>query len=309
MRSAIFAILAGALSAQTTAPPVPPWPADNRPPRNIRGNYVFLDRSTSTIVIVIPGSLRGEPDQPPEIIRVPYLNRFDPEAAVSVARATPDKYRYSYSVANGKSAKDPVHGWTIATSCGDPLLKIEAWPLGWHCTKIEHAMAMHQFALPYLKGNGCSVVCFVNGVQPPDSLRDQIALLSGLRPGFTTASAENYPPFKVSFDWPETILEQQQLIVLGSPEWANKHTVTLGPRFRADVGAPRIAEDFLQGLSQLVRVGRLTGDSEFIERLRAALARAAETGRLDTARLGTPTTELEREVIGAVKLDLAPDSR
>lgn len=298
----LVALLPGALAGQTAAPPVPLWPSDNRPPRNLQGNYVFLDQTASAIVVVIPGSLEGQPDRPAQIIRVPLHNRFDPEVTVSISRVEPSGYRYLYSLANGRAATDPVKGWIVAASCNDPRSSIEAHPSGWRCIRIDDRFAsVRQFALPYLSP-GCALICFLDGQQPPDSPSDQFAVVSGLKPGLTTASAGNDPPFQASRDWPEVILEQ--LATLGNPAWSSRHIVTLGPRFGTDVSAAAIATDFLRGLAELVRTGRLASDSDFLRQLRAALAQAAQTGRVDATLIVNPSTELEREIAEAVKLSL-----
>jgi hypothetical protein len=309
---AIMALLQGVLAGQTAAPPVPLWPSDNRPPNDLQGKFVFLDQGTSTIVMVIPGSLRGQPDVATEIIRVPFKNQFDPQVSVSLGSAEPDRYRYAYSLANGKTAKDPVKDWSIVASCGDPRSSLDALPIGWHCTRIDNPFAKaRQLALPYLLAPphlpepGCAVACFLDGQQPPDSMGARLTVVSGLKPGFTTASAGNYPPYQVSQEWPEAVLEQ--VAKLDAAGWSNKHTVTLGPRFGADFSASNIVADFLQGLSELVRTGRLANDSNFLRQLRTALAQAAQTGGLDPAQIARPSTDLEREIAEAVKLSLTPD--
>jgi hypothetical protein len=303
----MVALLARAVLAQPATPAVPPWPADNKPPNNLQGNYVFLDQAASTIVIVIPGSLRGQPDQPGEIIRVPYHNRFDPQVAVSISQAEPGQYLYVYSLANGRLAADTVNSWKVAVTCGGESFRIDARPIGWHCGRLEHSTAVHQYALPYIEGHVCPVQCFLDGQQPPDSASEQIAVVSGLRPGFTTASAEDYkgyPVMELSQELPDSVITQ--LAKLGDFARSSKPTITLGPRFGVDVTASQISADFSQGLNQLVRTGSLASDSGFVKQLRTALVQAAQTGRLDTTHLADPSTELEREITGAVKLSLAP---
>ena len=303
MKPFTAAFLAGALLVQTAAPQVPPWPADNRPPSNLDGDYVFLDsRDEHNRRDRNSGTSQGPATEAAEIIRLPYRNRFDPEVSVSLSRAVPDRYRYVYSLANGKTGKDGVHGWTIATSCGGQV-SIETRPLGWHCTPIEQAMAVHQFALPYLMQKGCSAVCFVDGEQPTGSRVSQVEIVSGLRPGFSTASAENYPPFKVSEDWPEVIRESPSLIELGSPARANQHTVTIGPRFGPGVSRPDVAEDCLKGLAELVRTGKSSPRApDFVGRTRTTLTQAAESGRFDVRTIGVPSTALESEIVVALTL-------
>jgi hypothetical protein len=297
----VIALWGVLLAGQSGAPPIPPWPSDNKPPRNPQGNYIFLDQTASTIVVVIPGALTGEPDQSAQIIRLPFHNRFDPEVSVSIAKTEPDRYRYVYSLANGKAAEDAVTSWKIALSCDDPQFSIDSRPIGWHCTET-HGAGLHQFALPYVSGSTCAVVCFLDGPQAPNSASARLTILSGVRPGFTTASAENYPTFQVPQDWPEVIRYSSQLSTLGDFAWSDKHTVTLGPRFSAGVSASAMATDFLQGLAELVSSRRLAGDSEFLKQLRADLTQAAQTGHLGNATLGNASTDLEREIAEAVKL-------
>jgi hypothetical protein len=303
----VITLLQDPLTGQSGVLPLPSWPSDNKPPGDLRGNFVFLDQAGSTIVVVIPGSLKGEPDQPAEIIRVPFHNRFDPQVAVSIAKAEPDRYRYVYSLANGKAAKDSVTSWKLAVSCADPQFSIDSRPIGWHCTETD-GVGLRQFALPYISESGCAVVCFLDGPQPPNSTNDQITILSGARPGFTTASAENYPAFQVSQDWPEVIRYSAQLTTLGGFAWSDKHTVTFGPRFGANSGVSAIATDFLQGLTELIRTHRLGIDSEFLRQLRAALTQAVQTGHMDTTHLASASTDLERGIAEAIKLSLGPAS-
>ena len=289
------------LTAQTPVPPVPLWPPDNKPPRDLQGNYVFWDQPAHEAVVVIPGALRGEPDRATEIVRVPFKNRLDPQVAVSVSRVDPDRYRYVYSLANGSAAKDPVTSWTIVVPSNDPQFGIEARTSGWHGGKGRLETA-RQYALPYIAALGHPLICSVDGQQTPGSASGQVTVVSGDKPGFVTVSASNYPPFQVPRDWPEVIL-YSQLVKLGDFAWSDIHRVTIGPRFGMDTPATAIAADFLEGLKELIRTGRLSGDSGFVRELQGTLTRAAQDGgKIASPIAAGPSTALEREILSAVRL-------
>jgi hypothetical protein len=290
------------------APPLPPWPSDNQPPKDLQGKYAFLDQARGFIVLVIPGELEGQPGQQLEIIRVPFHTRFDPLVAVSVEKVSPVAYRYVYSFANGKRAKDPLTSWRIGASCSDSSFRVEAAPDGWHCGVLEHALGISQYALPYLAETVCPVQCFLDGEQPSDSANARVAIVSPAKPGITTASAgehQNYPVMQLPHALPDAVTEQ--LLPLGRFEWSERHVVTIGPRFGPGMGLSQIAADFLEGLAELIRTGRLEGDSAFVGQLQSTLVQAAQAGGIETAHLPNPSSEFEREIVTAVKLSMNSD--
>jgi hypothetical protein len=299
----IQVVLAVGLSAQPTA-----WPANNKPPSNLNGNYVYVDQGTSTIVIVVPGSLRGRPDQPEQTLRIPYRNRFDPHVTSSVSRVEIGRFLYGYSLSNGREAVDSVNSWKIATTCGGAF-EIVAQPGGWHCMRLEHAIAVRQYALSYVAGPVCPVQCFLDRKQAPGSPSDKLSVVSALKPGLTSVTAEDYTAFPVaqlSEDLPDAVVTQ--VARLSNFARSAKDAITVGPRFGPEVSFQEIANDFLDGLGLLAQGGRLRGDSSFAKQLRAELERAATGGRFDGARLASPSTELEREITVAVRLSLSPDA-
>jgi hypothetical protein len=292
---------------QGPTPQVQPWPQDNKPPQDLQGNYVFLNQPADQIVVVIPGTLRGQPDQPPEIVRMVFNNRFDPQVKVSLVQPEPHRYRYLYSFSNGRAAKDAVADWTIVAPCQDPQFAYDTPPAGWHCGKAPSGLA-RQFALPHISGLACHATCYMDSPHPPGSAASQVTLVSGHKPGLTTASAGGvYPPFPVQFDWPDVILSQ--LSNLGDAAWSKKHVVTVGPRFTQETPIPAMASDFLQGLNELIRTGRLADDSRFVRDLKTILTQISEDNRGQISyRIGSsPSTDLEGEILSAVRLSLGLD--
>lgn len=290
------------LRAQGSAAPVPLWPQDDKPPRDLQGNYVYLNQPADQIVVVIPGVLRGEPDGSLEIVRVTFRNRFDPQVRVSIDQTESGRYRYLYAFSNGAAAKDAIKSWTIVTPCQDQPFGFEAFPNGWTCGRTNSGLA-RQYALPRISGLACYADCFLKVPQPPRSSTTQIAFVSGEKPGLTTASAGgSYPPFEVQFDWPDVILSQ--LSRLGDYAWSQKHVVTLGPRFSRETPIPVIASDFLQGLNDLIRAGRLAADARLVRDLKTILAQISAGNTSQISIDASPFTELEGEILNAMRLSL-----
>src|SRR5581483_6292878 len=198
-RAAFLLIGVGLMLAQNRNAPVPLWPQSDRIPSDLNGNYVFWDPRAWQIVVVLTGALRGEPNAAPEVVRVPFRNRFDPHisAAVSVQN---ELYVYKYAVQNGPAAKDSIKSWAIAVPCGDALLTVAGDHCGGSGARPPVAQTAEQVMLPHLKERGCHTTCFTEAPQSPGSFPDHFEIASSYKPGLTTASASNYPPFEVPRD-------------------------------------------------------------------------------------------------------------
>ncbi len=293
--------LTAALAAQNSAPPVPVWPADNKPPVELKGQYVYFDPVAWELVVVLPGELRGEPGAPVALMRLPYPNRFDVSLRTTVALRQ-DGYHYSYTVQNGYRAVDPVTSWHVTLPCALPPGEVSVLERGSHCWVMQHSVA-YQNLLPHIAGRGCQIICLPDEPVRPRSRASSIVVRARAAPGLTTMSAGNDPLFSLPDDFPAAVVAFQ-LGRLDDLSCADRHYPTIGPRFPPGTPVGTIAADFLDSVDDLIRGGYLA-NSPFIAECRQVFSRIAQDPSAGRARIRTPpTTELEREILQAATASL-----
>jgi hypothetical protein len=149
------------------------------------------------------------------------------------------------------------------------------------------------------------VGCPLKDFGDPTSAR--FAIESVIRRGFTTASISHFPAFEISSDWPEQVILQASL--LQTPDWVNKHVITLGPRYAPGDPADKIAADYISGMADLIRDGRLEPNSPFVQETIDYLKSVA-AGQTPAHRgRSRPGSRLEREIEQGLDLcfGLAPE--
>jgi hypothetical protein len=142
-------------------------------------------------------------------------------------------------------------------------------------------------------------------LEPGSSAR--FALESVNRPGFTTAFAHQWPPFEISSEWPEQVILQAS--ALEDVDWIDKHVITLGPRYAPEYPASKIAADYLSGMRDLTRDGRLDPNSPFVQENTDYL-KSVVAGQTPAHRSRSrPAFRLEREIEQGLDLcfGLAPE--
>ncbi|MBI4472362.1 MAG: hypothetical protein HY646_06815, partial [Acidobacteria bacterium] len=112
--------------------PAPAWPADGVIPAELKTKYVFIDASKNEFVIAYPENL-GKPEFEKEpgtlrIARYELLREVAPSVAVSISPAG-STYKYTYAVANGKTAKQSIDQFTIVAP--EPVADSINRPDGW----------------------------------------------------------------------------------------------------------------------------------------------------------------------------------
>jgi hypothetical protein len=113
-------------------------------------------------------------------------------------------------------------------------------------------------------GPGCFIVWASPDSKPlnPGFTTDPFVITSGNLPGFTSADIGRHPPFDVSPEWPEEVLNQLEPIF--DPVWADRHVITFGPRYTADDSPQKIADGYLADITDLINDKRLDA-SAFLE--------------------------------------------
>ncbi|MBV9503220.1 MAG: hypothetical protein JO138_27925 [Acidobacteriaceae bacterium] len=293
--------MAALLSLRTFAqhPPAPIWPADGKIPESLKSRYVFLTPDLGTVVIAFPPDENGNR----KIERLVIHNRIRPTVTVDIKRKGAG-YRYDYVLLNNKESQDGVTGFDIVVS-PDPQMQTGAGT--WLGGPMPHTVAKRTgltgsptgywvtWSSPSLGGPSSPQTPL-----PPGSAV-RFVIQSSKRPGFTTASADQFPPFEISSDWPEQVIRQAN--PLQDLDWVDRHVITLGPRYRSEDSAPQIAADYLAGIKDLIQVGRLDPHSAFVRRTIDDL-NALVGGQTEIRLNAVPSSRLEREIQQGLELCL-----
>lgn len=96
---------------------------------------------------------------------------------------------------------------------------------------------------------------------------------------------------------------------MARPYWVDKHVITLGPRYAPDDPADKIAADYLTGMADLTRDGRLDPDSPLVQEISSYLRSVAAGQTPPNPIRSIPASRLEREIEQALDLciGLAPE--
>jgi len=236
-------------------PPVPIWPSDGKIPESLNDHYVFLTPDLGTAVIALPPE---EGSSKREILRLTIHNRIQPSVRVDMSREG-ELFKYEYSLFNSSASRDSITTFSIVAS-HDPDMQTSTGQWNGGVMTNTEAKRIGLSAAP----NDWWVTWFCPSsgpLVPGSSIR--FVLKSAHRPGFTTASVAHFPAFDISEYWPEEVIHQAN--PLQDPYWVDKHVITLGPRYAPDYPADKIAADYLAGIGDLLRDGRLDFNSRFVQ--------------------------------------------
>ncbi len=107
-------------------------------------------------------------------------------------------------------------------------------------------------------------------------------------------------PFEIDSDWPEQVIVQAD--PLQNLDWVDKHVITLGPRYALEDSAAKIAADYLAGMADLIKAGRLDPKSPFVQKTTEYLKRVAAGQPTTNAPRVMPSSRLEGEIKQAIRL-------
>jgi hypothetical protein len=278
-------------------PPVPIWPSDGKIPDSLKNQYVFLTPDLGSVVVVFPPEEEGSKRK---ILRLTIHNRIYPTISVDISRRS-GSFAYEYSLFSRNTSKDSITTFSIVVS-HDPDIQTSTgrWKGGVMTNTEAKRIGLSAAS------DGWWVTWFCPSSEPlaPGSSA-RFVLESAHRPGFTNASVAHFPAFNISEYWPEEVIHQADL--LQDPYWVDKHVITLGPRYAPEYPAGKIAADYLSGMADLLRDGRLSPDSPFVQEttdyLKGIVAGQAPAHRSHSR----PASRLEREIEQGLNLCVSPE--
>jgi len=231
---------------------VPVWPADGNIPDSLPKQYVFYEPSTNSYVISYPERLANPSgqDQRTAPIRVALNDGVEPTVSVRMRRED-DVYSYVYQVRNGGQAKVAINYVSFIVDPRSTTTFLGA--PSWTGSKAGSAHG-RQLALPGAHaGSHMSLFGQPDGAIAPGAGIDDFRISSDFRPGFTTAYFQGGDAPHVDEELPSEVLNQ--LAPLLDRQWNSRQFLTFGPMFSASDPKARVAENFREGINQLVGLG------------------------------------------------------
>ena len=259
-----------------------------------------------------------EPEEEPEdtgpvplkITHYDLLRGVEPAVTLAVSEIGSDRYRYAYTLANSPGARQSIDQWAMAMPPAAALDAIKH-PEGWF--GIVQPERTFKLKNPEWIPNGAGAVwSFQNpeDVINPGDVATGFELESELRPGFTIGffrEAESTGVKVATSGYvPDVVKEQMdRLLIL---EYNSKTVLTIGPKFDSSAGADAIAQDFIQGIFTLSRMGVLDLGSEFVRTTLNELTGIRPGTDGSSIRLtASAGNRVETEILNALKVSLGTD--
>lgn len=212
---------------------------------------VFLSPDEHSVIVLWPNQDGTESKQ-----RFPLHNVIYADLRVRIAR-NPNGFAYGYDLENERQSEDSVTTFSIVIYPDTQLhAKGESWA-GMEFTSIVGK----RIGIPGVPDGGLELWSCPDTLPLLPGKATKFTLMTEARPGFTTASTEHYPHLDLTDEWPERILDELDPVL--APEWIDQHIITLGPRYGPNEPRTRIASDYVVGIQELIRQGRLQKNSPF----------------------------------------------
>ena len=254
----------------------------------------------------------AEAEEPEEEVPVPLkltryelLRNVEPDVQVSVTTVDGNRYLYAYTLANAPAAEQSIDQWAMVLPGQSGGATIQG-PEGW--LGIVQPNRTFKLKDPDWIENGSGALWSFqrpeNVVEPGD-VATGFSVESQLRPGFTLGffrQAESVGAKVATSGYVPDVVKKQmdELLVF---EYNSKTVLLIGPKFDQDADAHTIAEDFIQGIFTLSRMGALNLNSDFVRTTLAELT-GVEPGASSVRLTAEADTRIETEVLSALKASL-----
>jgi len=225
---------------------LPVWPADGKP-SPAAGQFVFRDSATGEIVVSYPALDNANRRV---TFRFWLQNRVEPQVFIQLSRNAESLYVYRYELANGASAKTPTWAWDVVGPGNDPNIAI-THPV-WDGTNFQDPVAP-QALLKTAKQAAFLSWAGVSTPIAPGSKVPDFQIISGYKPGFTTA----YATGNGGINAPDELTEQvaEQLLPLQRVSGNEKAVSDHRPTIRSTGFLSRHRSHLSGGYPRLVRTG------------------------------------------------------
>ncbi len=287
---------------------VPLWPQNEDTSQLPKGHYVFYDLRAGEYVAYYPSNFDA-PDTSDRItLRFGTHSLVDPQITSRISAGTGGAFRYTYVVANGPQARQPIRKLILSIPAEDQSAQFETGT--WKTSRADEQI--RDIASPL------TALTQVEWSSPTDqaislgSPGAEFTIDSSSLPGFKQMSAKGasasreYTP-QAGAEFPKPVSDQ--LAAVFTPGWDSQTQLVLGPRFRKGASQFEIAPNLLHGIDVLVVHGNLDGTSPFVSRAHSVLTTFLESdgsapiqaGQLDFLTQAKPG--LETQIAAALQID------
>lgn len=307
--------LVSGLEAQTPAvapalalSPVPLWPRDGDTSQLPKGQYVFYDPPAAEYVVYYAGNSAGVPSAQPTILRFGSHALVDPDVTLAVASNSDGSFHYTYSVANGSRARQPIQEIGV-------FVFYDRSPRGSHPTWTAKVVPQNFRDLATPGTSQASIEWTTNAAAraiAPGSAVPGFAIDSTSLPGFVTivfqgeSQSNQYTPDAVA-SLPQEVRDQLARVF----ERDVKGGLVIGPRFSKGTSQSTITQNFVYGIQVLIRSRKLDSKSPFVENAKRVLTAqllSQDQMQLNSASLAftkDAKTDVEKEIANALEVAFA----
>lgn len=291
--AALLLLPACIFSETHSPPPIPIWSGKAPTTKSYGKRRVFLTPDEHSVILLWPAQNGSQS----RVRQLPLHNEIDPSLRIEITQNS-SAFVYTYALENGKQSKDSINTFSIVIY---PDRNLQAGAELWRGGKST-AIVGKRIGIPDAPDGGL-VLWSSPDAQPllPGKVT-KFTLTSEASPGFTTAATEHYPHLDLTDEWPEQILDELEPVL--TPSWIDQHIITFGPRYRPDESPSHIAADYVTGIRQLIRKGRLEPNSSFVKEVIAGLEPISRGSSVRFVVTMTPQSDLEKEMLNALQLSL-----
>lgn len=290
--------------------PVPLWPQNGDTSQLPKGQYVFYDpHAGEYVVYYAPDSADGRSVYP-TTLRFGTHSLVDPDVTSTVSANSDGSLHYSYIVANGKYARQPIQ--KIGLSVFD-----DANPKATHASWTMNEKAQNIYDLGTPAKSMAAIEWTTNSAAGPIAAGAAVAgfgVDSTSLPGFVSmefrgdSKSSEYTPDAVAALQKEV---RDQLARVMNPSWDAQNAMVIGPRFAKGTSQSTIAQNFDFGIQVLVRHKKLDANSPFVQNAQKALDSQLQSNDQIQLNLSSldftkdANTDLEKKIANALEIAFA----
>lgn len=188
--------------------------------------------------------------------------RLDPHIEVEVSFTPSQRYRYSYSISNGVSAREPIlqFNLVVPTDFDNDVVTTDGQEGGEQWNGLVGPLSFARQCEVREESPG-RLIAWVGTHEltyaiPPGGKRGGFGIDTKLRPGFTTAYLGG--PFLAI---PESLAGSAEgLEIVSNSAWSMVHTPTIGPMFGQKSSCKKVLDNYRSGISRVLEEKQSVAD-------------------------------------------------
>ncbi|HLQ77868.1 MAG TPA: hypothetical protein VK210_10965 [Terriglobia bacterium] len=242
--------------------PVSLWPKGGIAPSDLAGHYVFYDRAKDEIVVAYPASM-DETNLAPSVVNKNAklksfrfeTNRGTKAAITFSVSPVQGGYRFSYRVANGNGARQPITNLELVVRTSPDHSPTS--PRLWRSDVTPSKIAAIDIALGTKGASGAFLSWFFvdekTAIKPGESV-EGFGVVTKQKPGISMMYITG-GYFASRPEMPSPVSDQ--LIPVVSMQFNSQNVIAIAPKFPLGTARSVIAEDFYLGINRMMDSGQL----------------------------------------------------